>query len=260
MMAGSVFGDLSSAGGYVGTASYLAKADISTNTNVFYVATPDSLGQVQRGDSDTGAPDGPHTVCISDTAGGTCGAARSFSKGTYKFSLFGYTAGEDYGSATTDFNHLGVRTQLSGTNIAVTGVKLNDGVALDAIGSKDVTKLTIELENEESVVIDFPLKYNYGDVTDYGNGETFIGSTKNVKIKVSKASATSIYIDYLFDLSDMRTENKYFAYDPPVTLQSGHDDHDHDHDDGDDEKENAASALSCGLVMVLTGITALFMP
>ena len=79
-MAGNVFGDLKSAGAYLGLAHYLnvGTKDITTNTNQVFSATPDSTARKDRsssGGSPYGAPDGPYTVCISDVTW-KVGAAR----------------------------------------------------------------------------------------------------------------------------------------------------------------------------------------
>ena len=44
-------------------------------------------------------------------------------------------------------------------------------------------------------------------------------STKDIKVKVSAVSgeAQSIYIDYLFDYTDLAMEGSFFVYDPTVT-------------------------------------------
>jgi hypothetical protein len=99
-MTGNVYGDLATAGGYVGIASYLNTGDvpISTQTNNVYVASGDSgYARVDRsgaGGSTIGAPAGPFTACISErTASGACGAARTFAPSAYKFSIFGHLSG-----------------------------------------------------------------------------------------------------------------------------------------------------------------------
>eukprot|EP00442_Polarella_glacialis_P007933 CAMPEP_0115095502 /NCGR_PEP_ID=MMETSP0227-20121206/29082_1 /TAXON_ID=89957 /ORGANISM="Polarella glacialis, Strain CCMP 1383" /LENGTH=108 /DNA_ID=CAMNT_0002488889 /DNA_START=65 /DNA_END=391 /DNA_ORIENTATION=- len=66
--------------------------------------------------------------------------------------------------------------------------------------------------------MNFPQKYNVGDITDVGEASTPT-ATKDVKIKVAAVDgdADSIYVDYLFDAADLQAANKYFVYDPTVS-------------------------------------------
>jgi hypothetical protein len=202
-------------GGFLGMASY-AMISGSVKTKYVDVLVPDSPGQDDSVDKIT-----EKTVCITEVASdGACsGADRTFTAGDFKFSLFGYTTGSSF-SPGDGTKYYGIRTKMTLVGTAGT-VTLNDGVALDAIGSTDVKKLKLQetAGDQRTLEMDFPLHYNEGSTTAaLVDGKIPAVATKEVKIKVSKAeTADSIYIDYLFDVAYLSVANRYFVYDPTVT-------------------------------------------
>jgi hypothetical protein len=209
--AGGYYGDNpSESGGFLGMASY-AMISGSVKTKYVDVLVPDSPGQEATAVTEK-------TVCITEVADGACsGEERTFSAGDFKFSLFGYTTGSNF-NPEADTKYYGIRTKMTLVGTAGT-VTLNDGVALDAIGSTDVKKLTLQetAGEQRTLEIDFPLHYNEGSTTaDLVDGKIPAVATKEVKIKVSAAETGSIYIDYLFDTTYLNVANRYFIYDPTV--------------------------------------------
>jgi len=156
-----------------------------------------------------------YDVCISPLANSACGAAQTYNPGAFKFSLFGGTHGNNF-AIPAGVTHLGIRTKLTlkGTTA---NVLLNADVALASIGTTDVTKLKLveTAGDRRTLQIDFPTKYNVGTSPNYG----VPAASKDVKIKVSANGADAINIDYLFDVADLSTKDKWFIYDPPVTDQ-----------------------------------------
>lgn len=228
-MSGNYFGE-DNAGGYVGIASYLntGASDIKTPTNNVYLALSKTEARVTRTSEDgtLGAPQGPYTVCITDQA--NCGGTRTFKTGEYKFSVFGKTSGNDYGTTVvagqngfpTGMDHIGVRMKLTAVGFKVTGLKVNGAAYDENYVDKDVTTMSITHRQGE-LALDFPLKYNYGSTAGATtDGTTLpVNGTKNVKIRVHGANqATStVFIDYLFESADLATKDKYFMYDPSIT-------------------------------------------
>ncbi|CAE8613994.1 unnamed protein product [Polarella glacialis] len=206
--AGQYVGDNpSESGGYIGMASYLLKnGTISTNENDFLV--PDGPGQ-----STTTSK----SACIAElnTTTNTCGAALTYKTGDFKFSLFGFTTGSSFalpGGAT----YLGVRTKLTKKNFPADVAMTFNGKAKTlagstAIGTSDVTSMELT-GNNRSLTIDFPQKYNVGNIA--GGEASTPTATKDVKIKVAAVDgdADSIYVDYLFGAADLQAAGKYFVY------------------------------------------------
>jgi len=207
--AGAFYGENPAvSGGFLGMASYaMVSGSISTKYNS--VLVPSAPGQAADTITES-------NVCISEVTNGACGADRTFNTGDFKFSMFGYTSGSSF-SNPEGTKYYGIRTKMSlkGTSATVT---LNDGVALDAIGSTDVTHLELKetAGDQRTLVIEFPLHYNYGDKVAAVDGAVPVLGTKEVKIRVSSAGDGSIYIDYLFDTSELNVADKYFIYDPTV--------------------------------------------
>ncbi|CAE8732560.1 unnamed protein product [Polarella glacialis] len=205
--------DPSVSGGYIGMASYLLKkGTISINQNDFLV------------------PDGPlkstttsKKACIAElnTTTSTCGAALTYKTGDFKFSLFGFTTGSSF-ALPSGVTYLGIRTKLTKKNFPADVEVTFNGKAktlagLTAIGTSDVTSVELTGTNR-SLTMNFPQKYNVGDITDVGEASTPT-ATKDVKIKVAAVDgdADSIYVDYLFDAADFKAAKKYFVYDPTVS-------------------------------------------
>ena len=206
---GFVGEDPSESGGYLGTASYVLRS------GTVDVRTVPALVATDPGQQTTTEPE----VCIRPkTAGGSCGAADTFSAGQVKFSLFGYTMGSSF-AVPASANFLGVRVRASLVNFNQATLLLNGIHSLEELGAADVTSLKVEgagpdSELRKAVTIDFPTSYNVGAV---GSNYSIPEETRTVKIKVSSAGDTAIYIDYLFDMNDLRTSGRYFIYDPTVT-------------------------------------------
>lgn len=227
VMTGNTFGDMDVAGGYVGIASYLnvGSTTIETNRNDVYVSGSASSQGVARGDSDMGAPLGPYTVCITDDT--NCGGTRQFQTGEYKFSVFGYTSGSQYADdvkpGVNDFpvgmDHVGVRMKLSAVGFKLNELKVNGRSYDESKTNEDVTKFTI-VHDDGELTATFPQKYNYGSNANAQDDGTLIPvtGTKNVKIRMhgADAAAQTVFVDYLFDRSDLSTAQKYFMYDPTL--------------------------------------------
>lgn len=227
-MTGGRFGDMKTVGGYVGVASYLntGKKDIKTNTAKIFTSDDTKTKRKDNGYSANGAPIGPMDVCISEVSGGKCGAKRTFTPGEYKFSIFGWTKGDNYPpkkgeGGFPDYTHLGVRMKLKANGFKVDQVKVNGDKTLATIGSTNVTSITVT-SGTKTLKIAFPKKYNYGDVLD--GSVNVPDGTKTVGIKVSNANVKgedSMFIDYLFDETDINKAKRYFIYDPDVTAVTG---------------------------------------
>lgn len=96
---GTYVGD-DSAGGYIGSASYIAQTGIiATNKNSFLIGNS------------------THTVCISDLSNGRCGADRTYGPGAYKFSLFGHTRGSNFAASVGDKSFVVFRTKLDSSKM-----------------------------------------------------------------------------------------------------------------------------------------------
>jgi len=232
VMSGARFGDMSDSGGYAGVASYLntGTTDIVTKTNSFRVG--DETAKAYRTDQNTGpygAPAGPYDVCIAEIKDGECGDARTLKPGEYKFSIFGYTKGASYPppkgvGGVPEYTHLGVRMKLTANNFQVADIKINGDKTLADIGDTDVTKIELA-HGSGTLTIDFPQKYNVGDVK--ADGPDTPEETLTISIKVSDASAgdaQAIFVDYLFAEGELNAPNKYFVYDPSVTEKTTTDD------------------------------------
>eukprot|EP00746_Dinoflagellata_sp_MGD_P147545 gnl/MRDRNA2_/MRDRNA2_79886_c0_seq3.p1 gnl/MRDRNA2_/MRDRNA2_79886_c0~~gnl/MRDRNA2_/MRDRNA2_79886_c0_seq3.p1 ORF type:complete len:407 (-),score=63.79 gnl/MRDRNA2_/MRDRNA2_79886_c0_seq3:213-1409(-) len=214
VMAGAFFGqDPVNSGFYMGCAQYhLMKGSIETQLNNFWAAT--TPGQVATAAG--GAPNGPYAICISEISGGECGAARTFSTGAYKFSLFGYTRGDSY-SAVADVTYVAFRMKFKMVGMTGALVTFNGGTkTLDDIGSDNITDILITAGGKQ-FNMSFPQKYNVGSIGAEGPE---LGTTHDVKIKIYSTAATReamfFYIDYLFEYADLNTVNKYFVYDPTI--------------------------------------------
>ena len=215
-------------GAYIGTANYLVTdGTVSTNKNKFYVGATPGEASVKRGNSDIGAPHGPFVVCISPLKDGTCGDPRVYKEGHFKFSIYGYTIGTAYkglpktsaGVQTTEY---GMRMKLSLKNeVGHMNLHFNndDSLTLDKLGHKNVESFTLTTGTLGTLTYEFPQTYNVGNGPAQGSMTVPTPTaTKAVKIRVSpvSGSATSVYVDYLFDGADFATAGKYFVYDPSI--------------------------------------------
>jgi hypothetical protein len=235
-MTGNVFGDMATAGGYVGVASYLNTGDvtISTKHTRAYVATEGGQDRLSRGDSPFGAPDGPYTACIADrTAAGECGAARTFDPSAYKFSIFGHLTGTAYATTVVagqngfpaGMDHLGFRMKLSTVGFEVSNLKVNGRAYDTALVNEEVTSLALA-HSSGGINIEFPQKYNIGSTATMSTNGTVgqVEATKTVQIRIHGADAVAqyVYIDYLFESASL-TAGKYFIYDPTITAATAGD-------------------------------------
>jgi len=228
-MTGAYFGsNPNSSGGYIGVASFLMKnGRVSTNKNGFYYSSVPGRARVDRsssGGSQYGAPDGPQEVCIAPKNGNACGSNITYTAGDYKFTIYGYTVGENYSTDTrpgsngfpSPTNYIGIRMKLTAVNLNNLTASFNaNGVSLDNLGTADVTSMSLG-STRGKVSWAFPTKYNVG--TD----PNVPAYTRDVKIKASAVagSSTSLYLDYLFKSSDFTTKDVYFVYDPTTTADS----------------------------------------
>eukprot|EP00283_Hemiselmis_rufescens_P011373 CAMPEP_0173434526 /NCGR_PEP_ID=MMETSP1357-20121228/13094_1 /TAXON_ID=77926 /ORGANISM="Hemiselmis rufescens, Strain PCC563" /LENGTH=365 /DNA_ID=CAMNT_0014399403 /DNA_START=65 /DNA_END=1159 /DNA_ORIENTATION=- len=233
-MAGNVFGDMATAGGYLGIAHYLniGDSDISTNTNDVYVATANTTARADRsggGGSAWGAPVGPYRVCISDVqSDGSCGAARTFKPNEYKFSVFGHISGANYSTTVAagqngfpaGMSHLGVRVKVEAVGFKPSDLNVN-GRAYDTTKvTDDVTAFSIR-HARGGLNFSFPTKYNLGSAEGARTDGTLlpVSETKTVKIRIHSVDATSMLVDYLFESSSLAA-GKYLMYDPTVALDA----------------------------------------
>merc|ERR1711988_422909 len=197
-------------------ATYLATTGtISTNTNNFDIAGTSK------------------TACISQISANTCGAARTFTTGTYKFSLFGYTIENTAGAIANAlanstggaFNYLGFRQRISlggnpaGATLSFTVTTVaGASVDLDAIAGQDASGFRLCV-NTDCLSYTFPNQYNYGSLVA-GEASTTGAVTGTIKIKISKpptATCTNCaYVDYLFPVTGLNAPDKWFVYDPDV--------------------------------------------
>ncbi|CAE8705506.1 unnamed protein product [Polarella glacialis] len=176
-------------GGYIGTASYLMQGgSISTDVNDFMIPVK-------------------------------AGVPETFVAGAFKFSLFGFTCGSAF-SMPDGTTYVGIRTSLTlvttSTQVVVT---YNGDKNISTIGTSDVTLITVTM-GDKIMELKFPQSYNVGDLL---NGEASENNSKNiVNIKVAQVPSDpySVYVDYLFAASDLQVADKYFVYDPTVTVQT----------------------------------------
>jgi hypothetical protein len=235
---GAFFGD-QHGGGYVGIASYFNAGNktFSTNYNTFYVAghadNTNNMSRVTRHDSTLGAPNGPYEVCVSDVVNGSCGPARNYQPGQYKFSIFGYTDGDDWNNTYTglvsQYSKLGVvmSYRLIGAN--VTSLTFNDKqFTLDNLGNNNVENMALGINDDYQLEWHFPTTYNLGYVKadvipTEANPVKFptpeLG-TKTVQVKAKRDTDGNLMLVYLFDFASFSKRNTYFAYDPDIQTTS----------------------------------------
>lgn len=196
-------GDPSNAVAYVGmSAALITSGTYAASFVPFTVATV--IGSAGTSTFNT---------CIAPLANGACGTAAAFAAGAFKFSLFGYTTSSyQYTPSNTWF---GVRTQLSllPAGLGVTAT-LNGNVPLANNGGINVTSMTLSFGGN-TITIDFPQTYNVGMCSN--SGPYTPNATRTVAIKVTQDGSNSVFIDYLFALSDFTGPSIYFVYDPTVT-------------------------------------------
>ena len=260
-MAGNVFGDLKSAGAYLGLAHYLnvGTKDITTNTNQVFSATPDSTARKDRsssGGSPYGAPDGPYTVCISDvTSEGGCGPVRTFKPSEYKFSIFAHVSGSNYTEQVVpgqngfpvNMTHMGVRMKLEVVGFRASELQVNDR-AYDADKvTEDITSFAFKTA-KGGVNFTFPTKYNIGQTAGAKTDGTMLAvdETKTVKIKIHSVDKTSLMIDYLFDATGL-VEGTYLIYDPTVAAAPAA----QDSSLGKNGAHARTQGLAAGMIMII---------
>jgi hypothetical protein len=190
-------------GAYLGVASYvLQKGAVETNSTVFIAPKTPGSAETRF-----------YEACVSGVDSDSCGSPRSFTAGSFKFSLFGVTSGSTF-VATSGKALLVIRTMLRLRGLPAS-LTLNDGKTLDNIGSTDVTSLTVrQMASARQFKIMFPPTYNVGDATT--GGFAIPSATKGINVKVSRVPDASacFYIDYLFEMTS--TRNTYFIYSPDV--------------------------------------------
>jgi len=206
-------------GFYAGTATYMmTEGSITTTTNKFDIAGEDK------------------EACISQIDGETCGAARTFTQGQFKFSLFGYTVSDGdkikqvvektAAGSTAPFQYIGFRQTLmlaampaDGTFSAlVTKVSGGAPVAISDAPEMDINVLKLCVNTTKCLQWTFPDQYNSGPIV---GGEPALDSTaktSTIKIKVSweDEAARAINIDYLMSATELMTDGRWFVYDPDV--------------------------------------------
>jgi len=255
-LAGSNIGDVSdprssatqSISGMLGSAYYLVTSNtpITANYNTF----PCYEGDEPVVGGKVAEPNCTVAACIVPTANGACGAAKSFSPGELKFSLFGWAGGTGYATALTGKSYLGFRTQVDFETPGSTDpvdLTFNAGIAAaDFLNSShssfgsDITSFSLTFKNE-TLIHNFVATYNLGNVlnsTQLGTKKYQVTdapghlSTRAIKIKASYANgndlSAGIFLDYLFTVAPSTTggtdgldqPGRYFVYDPSVTATS----------------------------------------
>ena len=90
----------SGAGAYFGTAFYLFQTgSLTSNTNTFPAPNEEATHEIE--------------VCIVPIVDGVCGAARTWSAGDLKFSIYGAVGGDELATQIDGKSYLGFRTQIS---------------------------------------------------------------------------------------------------------------------------------------------------
>ena len=91
LMTGAIFGNFSSIGIYMGMASFLNQGDtdLALNTNKFFYAGTNTTRVARDLSLEDGAPEGPLHVCVTEIVDGKCSPGTPFSRGAFKFSIFG---------------------------------------------------------------------------------------------------------------------------------------------------------------------------
>lgn len=210
---GSLMGVVNPAGsyGFLGTASYLlTEGEMSYNTNNFK-----ALGPI------VDTPVDFNNVCVVGLEDGVCGAERTATPGTYKFSIYGYTAGEQWENfvTTNGFTHLGVRQSFdvsamgAGVKVSVDG---GEATSVDAIGTGNTSISSVNITGANtSLVINFEKKYIVGNSS---TGQPVPMMTKDASIHCLSSSSTVFFIDYVFEIADyLNAGDGYFVYDPEVS-------------------------------------------
>jgi len=213
-------------GFYAGTATYMVtKGEVSLNMNEFDVAS--SL----------------KSACISPIADGKCGAERTFKKGTFKFSLFGYSLSDSdtekskktlekvvkktAKGATKPFQYIGFRQLLqlqempaSATFTAMV-TKVAGGAPVDPAQAveDDINKLKLCVGSDKCLEYSFPTQYNSGELNK-GSAVPTDAKSKTFTIKIRASwkdkAKRQLYIDYLMSATELMGDKKWFVYDPDV--------------------------------------------
>jgi len=192
---------------YIGMAAYaMVQGEMSFQNNTFMIDDASTEAQVCA-------------VPIEQAGASTaCGAARTVTPGTFKFSLFGYGAGSHFTQFLQAFGHVGVRTAINYTQMgAGTVVTFNDNVAVAAIGTAQIQSLSIAGATT-TLRYSFPQWFNYGVAP---GGYPAKKGSERVKIRhVASANPGELYIDYLFPKTadGMGQENGWFVYDPTISM------------------------------------------
>jgi len=224
-MAANMFGADNTAYGYAGVASYLntGTQTISVTQNKFMAFT-DYASTMTEASSDFKEYD----ICISEMTGAvgaaTCNTPVTFAPGTFKFSIFGNTLGDNWATTISNFGTdktmMGFRMKIASVGITFDKVTLNGNVDIADIGETDVED--IKIENADTVLeYKFPKKFNYASTTNVNDDDNRNKDlqTGDIKIIVQKiAGENALYIDYGFPLDKIgRTGDQYFVYDPEVS-------------------------------------------
>jgi len=166
-----------------------------------------------------------------------CGAKRTFTEGTYKFSLFGYTSStsdtiknvvaKSNGGTAKPFQYIGFRQVITlnaapssaTVSVLVTKVSGGAGVDPDQAWEEDIASFQLCVDTTRCLKYVFPVKYNTG-LLDAGEPVVDANSaTKDIKIKVSwngPKTDMSLNVDYLMAVADVQADNRWFVYDPDV--------------------------------------------
>lgn len=227
-MMGTFVGTVDKTGsyGFLGTAMYLMISGQATMRKNKFCIPGDELASNECGD-----------ICAvqnDPTTDPDCKQnGREFKAGDFKFSLYGYTAGDAFTPGTNTF--LGFRKKVTfkdfapasgnGTvSLMSSGTGGNKGTtytlgALPANGIQGVSDFLVK--GKASIKYTFPLWYNLGNTKTCTDDKycPLDKASKQVHINLSNVAGESnaIYVDYLFDIVDLSTKDRFFVYDPDVT-------------------------------------------
>jgi hypothetical protein len=139
--------------------------------------------------------------------------------GTYKFSLYGYTAGANFAAWASSYTHIGVRQTVNFTHMgAGASVSFNgdSSVTPANLGATAVTSVLITGAST-SLSYTFPTTYNVGSIS---TGTAVPAVTADVIIQAAPhdSDPSSFFVDYIFLMGNgLEAADGYFVYDPDVT-------------------------------------------
>lgn len=249
IQAGTALGDINkrAAFGFVGTASYLASSGTITATHNKFRVPVNTCNPADCNHVDNTKGQESPDICISkiDDTTRACSPARTFTPGTYKYSLYGATLGDGFATfiQSGPYTHVGARievdlSKMGAANIGDTYIKVGTDAAaikVNALTSRaGITKLAIcgATADDCRMEVSFPTDYNVGTLNSgvadnlHATPKTLSGDTTaktdTVKINIVKCTTANpcngFYLDFIFKVtgSPLATKDGYFVYDPEI--------------------------------------------